>query len=93
MKNINWKIRFKNPMFYVQIGIAILTPILAYTGMVFADLTEWSTISALIQQAYSNPYLLGLVVASVFNSTIDPTVKGLKDSKQALEYKEPKDNK
>src|SRR5699024_11514386 len=65
---INWKIRLKNPVFIAQIILAALTPILAYVGLSFKDLTSWATLGDLIQQAYSNPYLLGLVVVSVFNT-------------------------
>lgn len=93
MKKINWRIRFQNPTFYVQVLLAVLTPILAYVGLSFADLTEWKTLFELLQSAYSNPYLLGLVVVSVFNASTDPTVKGLKDSQQALGYRKPRDNK
>lgn len=92
-KVINWRIRAKNPVFWVQVLLAALTPILAYVGLSFGDLTTWSSIADLIQSAYSNPYLLGLIVISVYNSVIDPTVKGLKDSRQALMYHKPKDNK
>lgn len=89
---INWKVRFRNPVFYGQIALAALTPILAYAGLSFADLTTWGTILELIQSAYSNPYLLALVVISVFNAITDPTVAKLGDSKQALEYTKPKDD-
>lgn len=90
---INWKIRLKNPVFIAQIILAVLTPILAYVGLSFKDLTSWATLGDLIQQAYSNPYLLGLVVVSVFNTITDPTVEGIGDSKQALSYRKPKNNK
>lgn len=90
---INWKVRLKNPVFIAQIILAALTPILAYLGLSFKDITTWSTLGDLIQQSYSNPYLLGLVVVSVFNTITDPTVKGLSDSKQALSYFKPKNDK
>ena len=90
---INWKIRLKNPVFIAQIILAALTPVLAYVGLSFKDLTSWATLGDLIQQAYSNPYLLGLVVVSVFNTITDPTVEGIGDSKQALSYRKPKNNK
>lgn len=93
MNKINWRVRMKNPVFIAQLILAALTPILAYAGLSMADLTTWSTIGELIQQAYSNPYLLGLVVVSVFNSVTDPTVKGINDSPLSREYREPKDNK
>lgn len=91
---INWKVRLKNPVFIVQIVIAVLTPILAYVGLSFEDLTTWGTLGGLIVQAYSNPFLLGLVAISVWNSVNDPTVTNLSDSSQALTYQKPrKDNK
>ncbi len=90
---INWRIRMKNPVFIAQIILAVLTPILAYAGLGMADLTTWGTLLDLFQQAYSNPYLLGLVVVSVFNSITDPTVKNLSDSDLALGYFNPKENK
>lgn len=89
---INWKIRLKNPVFIGQIILAALTPILAYLGLSFTDLTTWGTLWELFVQAYSNPYLLSLVVISVFNTITDPTVKGLGDSKRALCYTVPQDD-
>lgn len=89
---INWKVRFRNPVFVFQIILAALTPVLAYVGLSFADITTWGTLGELIVEAYSNPYLLALVVISVFNTITDPTVRGLSDSKQAMKYSKPKDD-
>ncbi len=90
---LNWKIRFQNPLFIAQIVLAVLTPLLAYVGLSFEDLTTWGTLWDLVVEAYSNPYLLGLIVISVFNTVTDPTVKGLSDSRQALRYIKPRDDK
>lgn len=87
---INWKVRFTNPTYYAQLVLAILTPALAYLGLEFADLTTWSAVGELIREAYGNPYLLGLVVISVFNASTDPTVSGIFDSEQARSYERPK---
>lgn len=87
---INWKVRIKNPLFWVQIGIAILMPILAYLGLSVEDLTTWGKVGQVLLEAISNPYVLGLVVVSVFNAIQDPTTKGLSDSANALTYTEPK---
>lgn len=92
MNKINWKIRFKNPVFWGQMILAALTPILAYMGLSFLDLTTWNSVGQLIAHAYGNPYLLSLVGISVYNAMIDPTVKGLADSKNALTYNKPKDD-
>ena len=86
---INWKVRIRNPYFWLQIGIAILMPILAYLGLSVEDLTTWSKVGQVLLEAVSNPYVLGLVVVSVFNAIQDPTTKGLSDSEKALTYTEP----
>ena len=86
---INWKVRIKNPLFWVQIGVAILMPILAYLGLSVEDLTTWSKVGQVLLEAVSNPYILGVVVVSVFNAIQDPTTKGLSDSEKALTYTKP----
>ena len=87
---INWKVRFKNPMFYVQLVLSVLTPILAYTGLTATDLTTWVKLGNILAQALSNPYVLSLVVVSVYNALIDPTTAGVGDSENALTYDTPK---
>lgn len=87
---INWKVRFKNPVFIGQLVLAIFVPILAYLGITLEDLTTWGTVGQVLFEAISNPYVLMLVIVSVYNSITDPTVAGLSDSKQALGYKKPK---
>lgn len=89
MMNINWKIRFKNPMFWVQVIISIFTPILAYMGLTVQDLTSWGTILSALNLAVTNPYVLVLVLISLYNAVIDPTTTGITDSAKALTYNEP----
>jgi phi LC3 family holin len=88
---MNWKVRFKNPLFIAQMILAVLTPILAYAGLTVKDLTTWQALGDLLIGALSNPYVLGLVVVSVFNAVTDPTTSGIKDSEQALTYTKPKE--
>jgi phi LC3 family holin len=87
---INWEVRFSNPVFYAQLLLAILTPALAYLGMSFEDLTSWNEVGHIVEEAYSNPYLLGLIVISIFNATTDPTVSGVNDSELSRSYQRPK---
>lgn len=87
---INLKVRFKNPVFIAQLVLAILTPILAYAGLTTQDLTTWRALGDLLVGAISNPYVLGLVIVSVWNAVNDPTTKGVKDSDKALTYDKPK---
>lgn len=88
---MNWKVRFKNPLFIAQMILAVLTPILAYAGLTVKDLTTWQALGDLLMGALSNPYVLGLVIVSVFNAVTDPTTSGVKDSEQALTYTQPKE--
>lgn len=88
---MNWKVRFKNPLFIAQMILAVLTPILAYAGLTVKDLTTWQALGNLLMGALSNPYVLGLVVVSVFNAVTDPTTSGVADSEQALTYTKPKE--
>lgn len=90
---INWKVRFKNPMFYVQLLIAVFTPILAYMGITAQDITTWAALANILVQAISNPYVLTLVVVSVYNAIIDPTSSGVTDSSLARTYDTPNKKK
>ena len=86
---INLKVRFKNPIFYAQLILSIFTPILAYLGLTATDLTTWAKLCGVIVQAVSNPYVLVLVIVSVYNTLIDPTTSGFGDSETALTYDTP----
>ena len=86
---MNIKVRVKNPVFWVQIFLSILTPILAYAGLTTQDLTTWAKLGEVLIMALSNPYVLGLVALSVWNALNDPTTKGITDSKRAMEYEKP----
>lgn len=86
---INFKVRFRNPVFIAQLILAILTPILAYAGLTMQDITTWESLGQLLIGAISNPYVLGLVVVSVWNAINDPTTYGLKDSERAMTYSYP----
>lgn len=86
---INYKVRFRNPVFIAQLILAVLTPILAYAGLTMQDLTTWKALGELLLGAISNPYVLGLVVVSVFNAVTDPTTAGISDSERAMTYSAP----
>lgn len=87
--NINWRVRIKNPAFWVSIAIAIVTPILAYFGLTAQDMTSWGVIWDVVVQAVSNPYVILTVAVSVYNAIVDPTSTGVTDSSRALQYDSP----
>lgn len=82
---LNLKIRLKNPLFIASIVMSVLTPILTYMGITVQDITTWKALGDILLQAIMNPYVLGLVVVSLYNSCIDFTTPGLKDSQRVLE--------
>lgn len=90
---INWKVRLKNPLWWAQIVLAIITPILAYLGLSAEDLNTWSALGNVLLQAISSPYILAMVVVSVYNAITDPTTTGFADSKRALTYDKPNNDK
>lgn len=90
---INWKVRLKNPMFWAQLVLSVIMPILAYLGLTAEDLNSWARLSEVLLQAVSSPYILGLVIVSVYNAITDPTTSGFTDSKRALTYTKPNSDK
>ena len=86
---INWNVRIKNPLFWGQVVLAILTPILGYLGLTAQDITSWPKLGEILLCAIQNPYVLTLVAVSVFNAVTDPTTKGVSDSSNALTYTKP----
>ena len=87
---INWKVRFKNPVFIANLLLAIIVPILAYCGLKWEDMTTWYALGNLFVEAVKNPVIVVSVIVSVWNAINDPTTAGLSDSKNALTYVEPK---
>lgn len=87
---INFKVRFKNPIFVVQLLLAILTPMFAYAGLTFQDMNSWTDLGKLIVNAISSPYVLSLIITAVWNALNDPTTAGVFDSQQAMTYIVPK---
>ena len=86
---INWKVRIKNPVFWVQIAVAIVLPILAYLGLSWDDMTSWAALGGIFLEAIKNPVILASVIVSVWNAINDPTTKGLADSARAMTYDKP----
>ena len=79
MKKFDWKERFKNKIFWVNTILAVATPILAYFGISGSDLTTWGSLFWLILDALKNPYVVGLVLVSLWNNVINPVTKGITD--------------
>lgn len=87
---INLKVRLRNPVFWVQIAVAIILPVLAHLGLNWEDMTTWAALGGALMEAIKNPVILAAVVVSVWNAVNDPTTAGFGDSAQALTYEKPK---
>lgn len=90
MKDINWLVRAKNPLFWVQVVLSIIVPIGAYYGIEAKDVTSWAIVFETIGKALLNPYVVAMILISLYNTVIDFTTHGIGDSKQAMNYIKPK---
>ena len=86
---INWKVRIKDPLWWVQAAGALVLPVLAYFGLAWEDMTSWGALWDVFLRAVQNPVVLLAAAVSVFNAVTDPTTAGVGDSRRALEYKTP----
>ena len=80
LKNINWKVRIKNPTFWAQIVVAIISPILVGLGAQWQDMTTWAALWDALRNAVGNPVIVVSVIGSVWACITDPTTKGTMDS-------------
>lgn len=87
--SINWKVRLKNPVFWANIVVSIILPILTHMGLNWEDMTTWTAFFEMLFAAIQNPVVVAAVVVSVWNELHDPTTAGLSDSAQAMTYTKP----
>ncbi len=86
---INWAIRIKNPIWWVKVVVAFVTPIFVYYGITGQSVDTWAKAGNLLTQAFSNPYVLFTALLSATATSIDPTTTGLSDSTTALTFVKP----
>ena len=82
---INWKVRLKNKTFWLAIIPAVLLlvqQIVGLFGLVIDFTPLQNQLVTIIGTVFSILAILGIIV--------DPTTKGISDSKQVLTYTEPK---
>ena len=87
---INLLVRLKNPLFWVQVVLAIFMPVLVYFGVEWEQLTTWSAVFSLLWQAIKIPVVVVSVIVSIWNTVTDPTTCGPGDSALAKTYEKPK---
>lgn len=84
---INWKLRIKSPAFWTGLIGVIGTFAIGIAQLFGIDISSeagsWQqALTALVTAVFGILALVGV--------TADPTTKGISDSEQAMDYKEPK---
>lgn len=82
---INWKVRVKNPYFW----IGLLGIVLSAMGVSADMFTSWGVVVEQAKALISNPYMIGSVIMALLGAILDPTTAGITDSQRALEYNSP----
>lgn len=80
---INWKLRLQNKTTLVT--LITLTITFVYQILSFCDV-----VPKVSQEEITNTMLILINILVVLGVVVDPTTDGIGDSKQALEYTEPK---
>ena len=81
---INWKVRLKNPVFW-------LTVIPAVIALVYTILGLLGIVTTISEDTLVNAVTAIISALTTVGVLIDPTTKGVGDSDRALTYEEPSD--
>lgn len=79
---INWKVRLKNPIFW-------LTAIPSIIAVVYTILGLFDVVPTLSEDSLINGITAIISVLTTLGVLVDPTTKGVSDSERALGYEEP----
>lgn len=81
---INWKVRLKNPVFW-------LTVIPAEIALVYTVLGLFGVVPTISEDTLVNAVTAIISALTTVGVLVDPTTKGVGDSDRALTYEEPND--
>ena len=81
---INWKVRLRNPVFWLTGVPAVITTVYAILGL-------FGVVTAISEDLLINLITTLISTLTTLGVLIDPTTKGTSDSKQAMTYTEPKE--
>ena len=90
--NINWQVRLRNPLWWAQVVVAVVMPLIIGMGYEWQDMTSWATLGSTLWAALGNPVVVVTMLTSLWAVVMDPTTKGYGDSEQAMTYERPKDD-
>ena len=81
---INFKVRAKNPVFWLTVSPAVVT-------LVYTILGACGVVPSLSEDAVTNIVTAIVSALTTLGVLVDPTTKGVGDSERALEYDVPND--
>lgn len=87
---INWKVRSKHPQFWISIILSVLVPPFVYAGIEISQVTSWPQLFSVLGGGFANPYVVLMIIVSLYNSITDKTTKGFGDSYIAKQYLKPR---
>ena len=82
---INWKVRFRNPMFWASVMPAV-------TACVYTVLGAFGIVPALTENMVLNILSAVLTALTTLGVLIDPTTAGFSDSALAMTYEKPRND-
>ena len=79
---INWKVRLKQPAFWIATIPVVIT-------FVYSILALVGIVPSVTEGAVQNLFLTLVSVLAQFGIVVDPTTKGVSDSDRAMNYEKP----
>ncbi len=79
---INWKVRIKQPAFWIATIPVMIT--FVYSVLAFAGFTP-----SITQDTVQNLFIALVALLAQFGIIVDPTTKGVNDSDRAMTYDKP----
>ena len=91
--NFNFKVRAKNPLFWIANVVAVLVYIGGYLGVKGTDVTSWDKLFSIVGDVVANPYLIVMIIVTFVTTAISYTDKGIRDTGIVQTYTKPRDDK
>ena len=91
--NFNFKVRAKNPLFWIANVVAVLVYIGGYLGVKGTDVTSWDKLFSIVGDVVANPYLIVMIIVTFVTTAISYTDKGFKDTGIVQTYTKPRNEK
>lgn len=91
--NFNFKVRAKNPLFWIANIVAVLVYIGGYLGVKGTDVTSWDKLFSIVGDVVANPYLIVMIIVTFVTTAISYTDKGIRDTGIVQTYTKPRNEK